>query len=295
MNKSFNYLLDIQSIPTPSGPDQLYLDLLKRALTRTLVAKNIERHSLNPKRPIFAVTNKVIKNILTPLKLELVKNIESSEHDYIESTHSANTRNEEAETMLGIKQLDQMQAAITDVVNNNIPGDALEAGVWRGGMTIFMRGVLRVLNDNSRNVWVVDSFEGLPAPDKNHDSFGWVEEDMSVSLDDVKKNFQRYNLDDENVKYLKGFFSETLPQAPIDKLSILRVDADLYESTLSVLEPLYPKLSVGGYAIFDDYQNLKDCQRAINEYRQKHNITDEIIEIDQRAIYWKKTNQLVVN
>jgi O-methyltransferase len=289
MNKKFNYLLDIESLPKPSSQDQLYVDLLKRALTRTLVAKSIERHSLNPKRPIFALTNKIIKSILTPLKLELVKNIQSTTNDYAESTHSANTRNEEAETMLGIKQLDQMQAAITDVVSNNIPGDVLEAGVWRGGMTILMRGVLRAIDDDSRNVWVVDSFEGLPDPDKNQDSFGWVEEDMSVSLEDVKKNFQRYGLLDEKVKFLKGFFDDTLPQAPIDKLSILRVDADLYESTLSVLEPLYPKLSVGGYAIFDDYLNLKDCQRAINEYRQKHNIRDEIVEIDQRAIYWKKT------
>ncbi len=289
MNTTSKYLLDIESSPAPSGLDQLYLDLLKRALTRALIAKNIERHSLNPRRPVLAITNRFIKTFLSPLKLGLVKLVRSGIEDYTESTHSANSRNEEAETMLGIKQLDQMQAAITDVVNSNIPGDVLEAGVWRGGMTILMRGVLRALNDESRNVWVVDSFEGLPEPDDEQDSFGWVEEDMSVSLEDVKNNFRRYGLLDDKVKFLKGFFDYSLPQAPIDQLSILRVDADLYESTLSVLESLYPKLSVGGYAIFDDYINLKDCQRAINEYRQKFDIIDEIVEIDQRAVYWIKS------
>ncbi len=289
MKTTSKYLLDIESFPVPSSLDQLYLDLLKRMLTRALVAKNIERHSINSGRPVFAIVNKLIKMILAPLNLELVKLVQSGVEDYTESTHSANTRNNEAETMLGIKQLDQMQAAVTDVVNNNIPGDVLEAGVWRGGMTIFMRGVLRAINDESRNVWVADSFEGLPEPDREQDLFGWFKGDMSVSLDDVKNNFRRYGLLDDRVIFLKGFFDESLPGAPISRLSILRVDADLYESTLSVLDSLYPKLSVGGYAIFDDYLNLKDCQKAINEYRRMHNIQDEIIEIDERAVYWKKT------
>lgn len=86
----------------------------------------------------------------------------------------------------------------------------------------------------------------------------------------------------------QGFFSETLPKAPIQKLSILRVDADLYQSTLDVLQNLYGKLSPGGYAIFDDYQNLLDCRRAIDEFRQENGISEEILPIDGRAVYWQK-------
>ena len=111
---------------------------------------------------------------------------------------------------------------------------------------------------------------------------------MAVSLEEVKDNFRRYGLLDDQVLFLKGFFNETLPTAPISALSVLRVDADLYESTLEVLNNLYPKLSVGGYAVFDDYQNLKDCRRAVDEYRHAHGITDPITNIDLRAVFWKK-------
>ncbi len=283
------FLVNIKTSPAPESSNELYLDLLKKTLTRAIVGKRYERHSLNPETHIFALINKLIKIIFKPLGLELVKVIPSSEMDYEESTHLASTRNEDAESMLGIKQFDQMQSAIVDVVGRNVPGDVLEAGVWRGGMTVFMQGVLRTINDETRKVWVVDSFEGLPDPDSKHDTFGWEKGNMSVSLADVKSNFHRYGLLDDNVKFLKGLFDDTLPQAPIDQLSILRVDGDLYESTLSVLTSLYPKLSVGGYAIFDDYINLQDCRRAIDEYRDAHSITDEIISIDERAVYWIKT------
>lgn len=78
---------------------------------------------------------------------------------------------------------------------------------------------------------------------------------------------------------------------PIASLAVLRADADLYESTRDILVHLYPKLSVGGYAIFDDYQNLSDCRRAIDEYRLEHHINDPIIPIDKRAVYWIKSGQ----
>jgi O-methyltransferase len=91
------------------------------------------------------------------------------------------------------------------------------------------------------------------------------------------------------VAFLKGFFNVTLPKAAIGSLSVLRVDADLYDSTLDVLNNLYPKLSIGGYAVFDDYLNLTDCRRAIDEYRQAHGVSDPIMKIDSRAVFWKKT------
>jgi O-methyltransferase len=112
---------------------------------------------------------------------------------------------------------------------------------------------------------------------------------MAVSLEEVKSNFMRYGLLDDQVRFLRGFFSDTLPDAPISSLSVLRVDADLYESTIDVLNCLYPKLSPGGYAMFDDYQNLKECRRAIDEYRHANRISDPIVRIDSRAVYWKKT------
>lgn len=283
-----DYLSVIETHPIPETSVELYLDLLKRCLTRALVAKGVVRSTIDPGRWYLRLLNKALLATLTPMNLELVHLKQSGIADYVESTHAGRTRMEGAETMLGIKQLDQMQACITDIVRRKVPGDIFEAGVWRGGMTIFMRGVLKALGESQRRVWVADSFEGLPNPEKAYDSFGWMKGDMAVSLEQVKENFARYGLLDEHVVFLKGFFNNSLPDAGINALSVLRVDADLYESTRDVLNHLYPKLSVGGYAIFDDYQNLKDCQRAVNEYRRQHRIEDTIVTIDKRAVYWVK-------
>ena len=188
--------------------------------------------------------------------------------------------------MVGTKQLDNMQFCITDVLRRKVPGDLIEAGAWRGGMTILMRAVLKVYGDTEKCVWVADSFEGLPNPDPQLNGPGLFAGDMAVSLEEVQGNFARYGLLDKKVRFLKGFFSATLPGAPISKLSILRSDADLYESTMDVLNNLYPKLSVGGYAIFDDYFCISDCRRAIDDYRKAHHITEEIKRIDAQAVYW---------
>lgn len=279
----------IKTSPEPGTAEELYLDLLKRSLTRAGFAKRYERHTLKPGRLVLRSINAVVRRALTPMKLELVRLVPSGPEDYIESGHEARNRVEDAETMLGTLQLDAMQFCITDVCERGVPGDLLEAGVWRGGMTIFMRGVLKARHDTERHVWVVDSFAGLPKPDEAIDTFGWKAGDMAVSLEEVKGNFMRYGLLDDQVSFLKGFFSDTLPNAPISSLSVLRVDADLYESTIDVLNHLYPKLSPGGYAMFDDYQNLKECRRAIDEYRQANRISDPIVKIDSRAVYWKKT------
>jgi hypothetical protein len=279
----------VKTSPEPGTAEELYLDLLKRSLTRAGFAKRYERHTLKPGRLVLRSINAVVRRALTPMRLELVRLVPSGPEDYIESGHEARNRVEDAETMLGTLQLDAMQFCITDVCERGVPGDLLEAGVWRGGMTIFMRGVLKARHDTERRVWVVDSFAGLPKPDEGIDTFGWKAGDMAVSLDEVKSNFMRYGLLDDQVSFLKGFFSDTLPSAPISSLSVLRVDADLYESTIDVLNHLYPKLSPGGYAMFDDYQNLKECRRAIDEYRQANRISDPIVRIDSRAVYWKKT------
>jgi O-methyltransferase len=139
-----------------------------------------------------------------------------------------------------------------------------------------MRGILKAYGDTDRKVWVADSFEGLPPIDPARDP-GWHEGQMAVSLDEVKENFAGYGLLDDRVRFLKGFFNRTLPGAPIDKLAVFRADADLYESTMDALRNLYPKLSVGGYAIFDDYVGVPGCKRAIDEYRASHGITEPIL------------------
>lgn len=196
-------------------------------------------------------------------------------------------------TLIGLKRLDNLQFVAEKVLEDKVPGDFIEAGAWRGGATIFMRAVLKAHQITDRTVWVADSFEGLPPP--NVEDFP-QDEGLNlhldplfvVSLENVQNNFRRYSLLDNQVRFLKGWFKDTLPQAPIEQLAVLRIDADLYESTMDALEYLYPKLSPGGYCIIDDYGCFKACKQSVTDYRAKHDITEEIHRIDWTGVYWKK-------
>lgn len=277
-------------IPTdisPRTPEELYLDLLKKILTRALIAKGTERHTIRPGGPKSRLLCR-LNQLVAPYKLEAVRLVRTTPNDYLESGHEATNRVESAETMLGIRQLEHMQECVANVLKQGVPGDLLEAGVWRGGMTIFMRGALKAYGVTDKKVWVVDSFAGLPEPEAKQEYDDWKKGDMAVGLEEVQSNFKRYGLLDEQVVFVKGYFSDTLPRATIDRLAILRVDADLYSSTLDVLNNLYSRLSVGGYAIFDDYQNLPDCKRAVDEFRIEKGITEELRPLDQRAVCWRR-------
>jgi hypothetical protein len=199
-----------------------------------------------------------------------------------------------AHSMAGMKRLDNIQFCMEDVLGQDVPGDFIETGVWRGGSTILMRAILKAYGIKDRVVWVADSFEGLPGPnhskfpnDRGFDFSGIKE--LAISLEQVRANFWRYDLLDDQVRFLKGWFRDTLPVAPIDKLAVLRLDGDLYESTMDALVHLYPKLSVGGYVIIDDYGALLPCRQAVHEYRDAHGITDQIVPIDWTGSYWRRS------
>jgi O-methyltransferase len=199
-----------------------------------------------------------------------------------------------AHTMIGLKRLDNLQFCIDEVLANEIPGDLIETGVWRGGAAIFMRAVLKANDENQRLVWAADSFTGLPNPDTNKypadaESRFHEFEFLAVSLERVQANFAKYDLLDEQVKFLKGWFKDTLPGAAIKELAVIRLDGDMYESTIDALRYLYPKLSSGGYLIVDDYGCVSSCRQAVDDYRLTHNITEEIKEIDWTGIYWQKS------
>jgi O-methyltransferase len=199
-----------------------------------------------------------------------------------------------AETMVGLRRLENVQRCVTGVLEDEVPGDLIEAGVWRGGTAIFMRGVLAAFGANGRRVWVADSFAGLPKPrpDTYPSDAGLdytIYPQLAVGLQQVKANFARYHLLDDRVCFLPGWFSETLPAAPIEAIAVLRLDGDLYESTMDALVALYPKLSVGGYCIIDDFGALPACRRAVEEYRRTHGITEEILTVgDWTGAYWRR-------
>jgi hypothetical protein len=156
-----------------------------------------------------------------------------------------------------------------------------------------MRGILYAYGVTDRLVWAADSFKGVPPPtlpeDDGFDISASVYPFLKVNIVQVWELFEAYGLLDDQVKFLKGWFKDTLETAPIEKLALLRLDGDLYESTMDALNPLYSKVSPGGFIIVDDYFSCPPCGRAIDEFRAKHDISDELIRIDDHSVYWRKS------
>jgi O-methyltransferase len=199
-----------------------------------------------------------------------------------------------AVTMVGLKRLRNLRQCAADVLKDDVPGDFIETGVWRGGASIYLRAVLAAYGVTDRRVWVADSFAGLPPPnpvdypaDKGDELYKVPV--LSVSLDEVKKNFTKYNMLDSQVQFLPGWFKDTLVDAPIEKLAILRLDGDLYESTIQALTALYHKVSTGGFVIIDDF-GLSACRQAVQDFRVERQIPDELNPIDGMAVFWRKTS-----
>lgn len=250
-------------------PIALYLGLLKRSLTNTLGRQEPNADAENQ----YAY-------------------VRDFAHHYVRGG---------AISMLPMARLDNIQACITAILHDGVPGDLIEAGVWRGGATIFMRGVLKAHGVTDRKVWVADSFEGLPAPDPNrfpreaaaHDGvvFQKVFNHFRAGLLEVKTNFETYGLLDDSVAFLPGWFKDTLPHAPTGPLALARLDGDYYESTRDALLHLYGRLSPGGFLIVDDYGEdaWTHCRQAVDEFRLEAGISDQLVAVDSKCAYWRKS------
>lgn len=245
----------------------LYLELLMRSLTATLYDREPNHDSENAKSFVLAFTKHYFHG--------------------------------PAVTMLPQARLENIRFCISRILADDVPGDLIETGVWRGGGCIFMRGCLKALGHPERVVWVADSFEGLPEPDlartKERDFYHSpvmqkAYQKMAASEEEVRRNFSAYGLLDENVRFLRGWFKDTLPSAPIEQLALIRLDGDFYESTIDALNALYHKLAPGGFIIIDDYGEdvWTDCRAAVDEFRMAHRILEPLVQVDSKCAYWRK-------
>jgi O-methyltransferase len=268
-------------------PEELYLDLLKRMLTREGFGDT--HGALAPRGTVKRLAVSKVRRVLRSRGLDLVRRLPSDD----EARREGRELPTGAETMIGLRRLDNIQACVTDVLRRGVPGDLIETGVWRGGATIFMRAVLKAYGDTERVVWAADSFEGLPKPNAGEYPLDandphWAIDELKIPLENVRANFARYGLLDSQVRFLAGWFHETLPDAPIEQLSILRLDGDMYESTIVALQALYPRLSPGGYVIVDDYGAVARCRAATDDFRREHGIDDPIAWIDHTGVFWQR-------
>jgi O-methyltransferase len=196
-------------------------------------------------------------------------------------------------TMAGLERLDDLQHCVESVVSEDVPGDLIEAGTWRGGASILMRATLDSLGDADRTVWVADSFQGFPGRED-----GGAEADLgpgemtmleflSISVDEVRGNFERFGLGDR-VKFVPGFFAETMPGLAGRRWSVVRLDGDSYDATRACLEVLYPGLSKGGYLVVDDYGAIDGCRQAVDEYRAEEGIEEPLEQVDWTCARWRR-------
>ncbi|MBV8169332.1 MAG: class I SAM-dependent methyltransferase [Alphaproteobacteria bacterium] len=196
-------------------------------------------------------------------------------------------------SMIGRKRLDHLERCLETIERDRIAGDLLEAGVWRGGACIFMRGFLKAHEVPERVVWVADSFAGLPVPslaeDQGYDLSATRFPALAVPLETVRAIFGRYGLLDDRVRFLEGWFKDTLPTAPVERLALLRLDGDLYESTIDTLTALYDRVAPGGFIVVDDYFAFEPCRRATDEFRADRNIHTPFERIDWSGVCWRKT------
>lgn len=202
-------------------------------------------------------------------------------------------------TMIGLRRLDNIRDLLKAIILNNVEGDYVETGVWRGGASIFARAVIAAYGEQRGRVsYVCDSFSGLPPGDRNLDAGdkNWDKTNyLEVPYDIVANNFVKYGLLDENVVFVKGLFRDSLGplSSKIKTLSIMRLDGDMYESTVDVLYRLYDKLSIGGYVIMDDWFGFP-ARSACEDFFKAHGIDPEITAIDDLAVFWKKTENVTI-
>ena len=275
----------------PPDAKDLYLDLLKRCLTRYLWEETLTPYEVPPwGGPLKQWLKTRVVDALRARDIEPFQRVPFDRA----VRELGRDWPAEAETMIGLRRLDNIQECVTTVLRENVPGDLVETGVWRGGASIFMRAILAAYGDTTRKVWCADSFRGLPVPnlvDYPADKVAqWhTRQELAISLDAVQKNFARYGMLDAQVEFLEGWFKDTLPNAPIDKCAVIRLDGDMYESTMDALRSLYGKLSPGGFLIIDDYGIPEDtCRRAIHDFRQAHSIREPIVDIDGWGAYWRR-------
>ncbi len=271
----------------------LYLDLMKRCLTRSSFH---ERY-----REVIYRRGSVPRLLMTPFQsiLRLKGYTLCTQNTFSAEVRAAGEDwPADAETMIGLQRLENIQTCVADVIERGVAGDLIETGVWRGGACIFMRAILKAYGETGRTVWVADSFEGVPKPNPDKYAADAVEErteafykfdQLAVSEEQVRENFARYDLLDAQVRFLKGWFRDTLPTIPsAQRFAVIRLDGDLYESTWDALTGLYPKLSAGGYCLIDDYGGIPACRNAVEDYRSREGIHEPVQSVDRTGVFWQK-------
>jgi O-methyltransferase/8-demethyl-8-(2,3-dimethoxy-alpha-L-rhamnosyl)tetracenomycin-C 4'-O-methyltransferase len=210
-------------------------------------------------------------------------------------------------SMLSLEGLENIENSTKAILNNNINGDFVECGVWRGGTGIIIKKLLQKYNNSNKQIFLLDSYEGmenleksnsLEETDKLDELCSNILNDaekyfgkklIETNYDEVKNNLKHFGCYDDKIILLKGWFNNEFPFDNINTISLLRLDCDYYYPTKICLEKLYNKISKGGFIILDEYYlEFMGEKNAVDEFRSKNNITSKLIPVDNNIAYWIK-------
>lgn len=269
-----------------------YLNLLKKSLLNELYLDN-ELRIIYLKRCLNqgdSYSKEVLHNITTYFSDTFNELRKARFEGYFLERNIENVGH--SHTMMGRLRLDSLHQCLDHIRLQQVPGDFIECGVWKGGGCIFMTGYLKTYEMKDRKIYIADSFDGLPEPtmtqDMGMDLSKDIAPELAIPLDMVEQNFRNYDLLDDSVHFIAGWFKDTLTNSKIDKLALLRLDGDYYESTKDILIALYDKVVVGGIIIVDDYA-LKPCKDAVLDFfAERGEQIPRYETIDWTGIWWYK-------
>lgn len=198
-------------------------------------------------------------------------------------------------TMTSPERIKALIDAVAYIEKNNLDGDIVECGVWKGGSSLAAAIQLKKLNSYKRNIWLFDTFEGMSKPTsddidlKGKTAESQMEnEEIKTSwlwgyseLEEVRRNLSISNYPEEKILFVKGKVEETLIKEHIpEKIALLRLDTDWYESTIIEMQVLFPKVVSGGIVIIDDYGHWQGCKKAVDEYLKNQGLNLYLHRID---------------
>lgn len=208
-------------------------------------------------------------------------------------------------TMTSPERMYSLHKSVQNVVKNNINGDFVECGVWKGGSSMVIALTLLQMNDSFRRLYLYDTFEGMSEPSALDKDISGADAEIVLNnsdredsnsiwcysgLEEVKKNLLSTGLPSSNIKFIKGMVEETIPGTISEKIALLRLDTDWYESTLHELNHLYPLVSKNGVVIIDDYGHWQGARKAVDEFLEKQEIKPLLHRIDYTGRIIQKLN-----
>lgn len=193
-------------------------------------------------------------------------------------------------TMTSIERMYGLFNAVRYVSQSNVAGDIVETGVWRGGSSMLIAETLRSMGDDTRTIWLYDTYEGMAEPtelDVAHDGqsakkqFEITPDWCAASVEEVTANMAATGYPEERFRFVKGLVQDTIPNAGApDSIALLRLDTDWYESSKHELENLYPRLTSGGVLVLDDYGHWAGVRKSVDEYLSEHGVKAMLQRLD---------------